>query len=109
MPAEFALDGHMRAFEEGAGEIGEFPEGHAAMPLGARLPGSGVALPGRFGRKRKDRDVGCLGGLSLDVAADETNSAFDPARHGHRTNVSAVPDEIDDGPVAFPLAEYRPI
>jgi hypothetical protein len=27
MAAEFALDGHMRAFGEAAGEIGEFPEG----------------------------------------------------------------------------------
>jgi hypothetical protein len=34
----FAFDGYVRAFGEGAGEIGEFPEGHAPMPLRARLP-----------------------------------------------------------------------
>ena len=27
MAAEFAFDGHMGAFGEGAGELGEFPEG----------------------------------------------------------------------------------
>jgi len=48
MTAEFALDGHMGAFGEGAGEIGEFPESHAPMPLGARLPRSGFVLPGRL-------------------------------------------------------------
>jgi hypothetical protein len=41
------------------GEFGEFPEGQASMPLGARPPGSGVALPGCLGREREDRDVGC--------------------------------------------------
>ena len=35
------------------------------MPLGARFPRSGIVLPGRLGGKRKDRDVGCVGGLSL--------------------------------------------
>ena len=49
MAAEFALDSHMGAFGEGAGEIGEFPEGYASMPLGARLLGSGIVLPGRLG------------------------------------------------------------
>jgi hypothetical protein len=48
MAAEFALDGHMGTFGESAGEIGEFPEGHASMPLGARFPGSGIVLPGSF-------------------------------------------------------------
>src|SRR5215813_14912983 len=33
--AEFAFDGHMGAFGEGASEIGQFSEGHASMPLGA--------------------------------------------------------------------------
>ena len=56
--AEFAFDGDVRAFGEGASEIGEFPEGHAAMPLGARFPGSGIVLPGRLGSQREDRDVG---------------------------------------------------
>src|ERR1017187_2789988 len=73
MVAEFALDGHMHAFGEGAGEIGEFPKGYASMPLGARLPGSGIVLPGRLGGERKDRDVGCVGGLSFGVAADKTD------------------------------------
>ena len=45
--AEFALDGDMGAFVEGTGEIGEFPESDAPMPLGARFPGSGIVLPGR--------------------------------------------------------------
>ena len=53
MAAEFALDGDMGAFGEGAGEIGEFPEGHAPMPLGARFPRSGIVLPGRLGGERK--------------------------------------------------------
>jgi hypothetical protein len=44
--AEFAFDGDVRAFGEAAGEIGEFPENHAPMPLGARLSGSGIVLPG---------------------------------------------------------------
>src|SRR5260370_41998401 len=30
--AEFPLDGYMGAFGEAAGEIGEVPESHAAMP-----------------------------------------------------------------------------
>ena len=55
--AEFALDGNMRAFSNGAGEIGQFPECHASMPLGTRFPRSGVILPGRFGCQRKDRDI----------------------------------------------------
>ena len=46
--AEFALDGYMGAFGEGAGEIGEFPESHAPMPLGARFSRSGFVLPGRL-------------------------------------------------------------
>lgn len=70
--AEFTLDGHMRAFGEGGGEISQFPEGHASMPIGARFPGSGIVLPGRLGGEREDRDVGCVGDLSLSVAADET-------------------------------------
>ena len=73
MAAEFALDGHMGALGEGAGEIGEFPEGHASMPLGARFPGSGIVLPGRLGGEREDRDVGCVGGLSFGVAAEKTD------------------------------------
>jgi len=60
-------------FGERAGEIGEFPEGHASMPLGARFPGSGIVLPGRLGGQREDRDVGCVGGFSFGVAADETD------------------------------------
>jgi hypothetical protein len=36
MASEFALDRHMRTFGKGAGEIGQFPEVHASMPLGAR-------------------------------------------------------------------------
>ena len=60
-------------FGERAGEIGEFPEGHASMPVGARFPGSGIVLPGRLGSQREDRDVGCVGGLSFGVAADETD------------------------------------
>ena len=71
--AEFAFDGDVRAFGEGAGEIGEFPERHAPMPLGARLPGSGIVLPGRLGSEREDRDVGYVGGLSFGVVADETD------------------------------------
>ena len=47
--SEFAFDGYMSAFGEGASEIGEFPEGDAPMPLGARFPGSGIVLPGRLG------------------------------------------------------------
>jgi hypothetical protein len=43
--AEFFFNGHVRALGEGAGEIGEFPEGHAPMPQGARLPGSGIVVP----------------------------------------------------------------
>ena len=58
MAAEFAFDGDVRAFVEGASEIGKFPEGHAAMPLGARFPGSGIVLSGRLGSQREDRDVG---------------------------------------------------
>src|SRR6476620_371305 len=73
MAAEFTFDGDVRAFGEGAGEIGEFPEGHAPMPLGARFPGSGIVLPGGLGGQREDRDVGCVGGLSFGVAADETD------------------------------------
>ena len=42
--AKFSFDGDVRAFGEAAGEIGEFPEGYAPMPLGARLPGSGIVL-----------------------------------------------------------------
>src|SRR5258708_20217353 len=63
----------MCALREGAGEIGQFPEGHASMPLGARFPGTGVVLPGRLGGEREDRDVGCVGGLFLGIAADETD------------------------------------
>src|SRR5260370_30822503 len=62
----------MGAFGEGTGEIGEFPEGHASMPLGAGFPGSGIVLPGRLGGEREDRDVGCVGGLFFGIAADET-------------------------------------
>jgi len=47
--SEFAFDGYMSPFGEGSGEIGEFPESHASMPLGARFPGSGIVLPGRLG------------------------------------------------------------
>src|SRR5215471_12728597 len=43
------------------------------MPLGARFPRSGIVLPGRLGGERKDRDVGCVGGLSFGVVADETD------------------------------------
>ena len=43
--AEVALDGDMRASGEGAGKIGQFPEGHTSMPLGARFPGDGVIIP----------------------------------------------------------------
>src|SRR5258708_19869669 len=63
----------MCALREGAGEIGQFAEGHASMPLGARFPGSGLVLPGRLGGEREDRDVGCVGGLSFGIAADETD------------------------------------
>jgi hypothetical protein len=73
MTAEFAFDGNMGAFGEGAGEIGQFAEGDASMPLGARFPGSGIVLPGRLGGEREDRDVGCVGSLSFGVAADETD------------------------------------
>jgi hypothetical protein len=66
--AQFAFNGDVSAFGEGPGEIGHFPKGHAAMPLGARFPGSGVVLPGRLGGEREDRDVGCVGGLSLGCA-----------------------------------------
>ena len=31
--SEFAFDGYMSPFGEGSGEIGEFPESHASMPL----------------------------------------------------------------------------
>src|SRR5437879_1491327 len=65
--AEFAFDGDVRAFGEAAGEIGEFPEGHAPMPLGARFPGTGVVLPGRLGGEREDRDVGCVGGRVVKI------------------------------------------
>src|SRR5450759_4128302 len=71
--AEFTLDGHMRAFGEGGGEISQFPEGHATMPLGARFPGSNIVLPGRLGGEREDRDAGWVGDLSFGVAADETD------------------------------------
>jgi hypothetical protein len=70
---EFSFDGHVRTLGEGAGEVGQFPEGHTSMPLGARFPGSGTVLPGRLGREREDRDVGCVGDLSFGVAADETD------------------------------------
>src|SRR6266699_1501230 len=63
----------MGALGECAGEIGEFPEGHAPMPLGARFPGTGIVLPGRLGGQREDRDFGCVGGLSFGVSADKTN------------------------------------
>jgi hypothetical protein len=67
---EFALDGYMGAFGEGAGEIGEFSR---KPRIDARFPGSGIVLPGRLGREREDRDVGRVGGLSFGVAADETD------------------------------------
>src|SRR5436305_1882242 len=73
MAAEFALDGYMCAFGKGAGEIGEFSEGHATMPLGARFPGLGIVLPGRLGGEREGRDVGCFTGFSLGVIADKTD------------------------------------
>ena len=73
--AEFALDGDMRAFGEAAGEIGEFPEGHAPMPLGARFPGTGIVLPGRLGGQREDREIGCVAKLLLGIAADETDES----------------------------------
>jgi len=73
MTAQFSLDGHMGAFGEGAGEIGQFSEGHASMPLGVRFLRSGVVLPGRLGGEREYRDVGCVSGLSFGVAADETD------------------------------------
>src|ERR1035441_10473741 len=63
----------MCAFGEGAGKIGESPEGHASMPLGTRFPGSGIVLRGRLGGEREDRDVGCVGGLSFGIAADKTD------------------------------------
>src|SRR4029450_8759615 len=101
MAAEFALDGYMGTFGEGVGEIGEFPEGHASMPLGARFPGSGIVLPGRLGGERKDRDVGRVGGLSFGVAADETDKGdsievhafllFCPFVSGTRKRVGAAP------------------
>ena len=67
---EFALDGHMRALGEGAGKIGQSPEGDASMPLGARFPGSGVILPGRLGRQREDGDVGCVADLLCAFGKD---------------------------------------
>src|SRR5207244_5935227 len=65
----------MGSFGEGAGEIGEFAESHASMPLSARFPESGVVLPGRVGGQRKDRDVGCVGGFSFGIAADKTDQS----------------------------------
>lgn len=101
VPAEFTLDGHMRAFGEGGGEISQFPEGHASMPIGARFPGSGIVLPGRLGGEREDRDVGCVGDLSFSVAADETDEGdsvevhtfllFCPFVSGTRGRVGAAP------------------
>src|SRR4051812_24657252 len=73
--AEFAFDRDMGAFGEGTGEIGQFAEGDASMPLSARFPGSGVVLPGRFGGQRKDRDVGCVDGFSFGIAADKTDKS----------------------------------
>jgi hypothetical protein len=75
MTAEFALHDHMGTFGEGAGGIGELTEGHAAMPLGARFPGSDIVLPGRLGGEREDRDVGCVGSLSFANADDETDKS----------------------------------
>jgi len=43
--AEFALDGHMRAFGDGAGKAGQFLKLDASMLFGARFPGFGVILP----------------------------------------------------------------
>jgi hypothetical protein len=50
----------MGALGVGASEIGGSSEGHASIPLGTQFPGSGIVLRGRFGRERKDRDVGCV-------------------------------------------------
>jgi len=41
--ADFSLDRHVRTFGEGAGEVGQFAERDASMPLGPRFP-----LPASF-------------------------------------------------------------
>src|SRR5215831_10645216 len=58
--AQFALDGDVSTLNEGAGEVSQFPEGDASMPLGPRFPRSGVILPGRLSGEREHRDVRCV-------------------------------------------------
>ena len=73
--AQFALDGDVSALNEGAGEVSQFPEGDASMPLGPRFPRSGVILSGRFGGERKHRDVRCVADLLFGIAAEETDKS----------------------------------
>jgi hypothetical protein len=53
--AQFALDGNVSTLGEGAGEVGQFPEGDASMPLGPRFPPSGVISPTSWWRARRPR------------------------------------------------------
>jgi hypothetical protein len=68
------------------------PKATHRMPLGARLPGSGIVLPGRLGGEREDRDVGCVGGLSFGVAANKTNKGDSRTLRNWRAPVWKSPD-----------------
>src|SRR5215831_5809163 len=70
--AQFALDGDVSTLNEGAGEVSQFPEGDASMPLGPRFPRSGVVLPRCLGGEREYRDIRCVANLLLGIAAEET-------------------------------------
>src|SRR5262245_13234063 len=99
--AQFPLDGDVSTLGEVAGEVSQFPEGDASMPLGAGFPSSGVILPGRLGSEREHRDVGCVAGLIFGIAAEETDESdsvevhtfllFCPFVSGTRKRVGAAP------------------
>src|SRR4030095_6572249 len=99
--AQFPLDDDMSTLGEAAGEVSQFAEGDASMPFGSGFPGSCVILPGRFGREREHRDVGCVAGLAFGIAAEETDESdsvevhtfllFCPLVSGTRKRVGAAP------------------
>ena len=94
----------MSTLGEAAGEVSQFSEGDTSMPLGPGFPGSCVILPGRFGREREHRDVGCVAGLAFGIAAEETDESdsvevhtfllFCPLVSGTRKRVGAAPKTI---------------
>jgi hypothetical protein len=86
------------------------PEGDASVPLGPRLSGAGVTLPGRFGASENTANIGCIADLLLGIAAEDilrNAVVFERTPNGVKSMASAANQTPSGGPL-MPRSSNEP-